>query len=363
MLNVSKGLTKAVVTFLLIIGPCLHRIAPQSLQIEYADRDRGIKLYQQGDMEAALKALRIGTQKFKDDGIAWHYIGLSLNHKGDLKGARKAFENATRLRPDFVPSLSALAHILLLSNKTNEAEDEANRALSLDRQNAEGHYVIGVIRTQQRSCGEALAHADAALNSNSSFSLAYLLKSQAIICDLAESSLKPWVFDGTTFKTSSAAEISKEQKIAKMKKDGLRFAEAAEYLERFLQQSSTTLDHETWAAQLEALRIHAQPANETDKERTVFSGAEVTTKLRMLSKPEPTYTHSAKAAGVEGTVVLRAVFAEDGTVKSVLILNPLPNGLTERAIQAAKKIKFTPATKDGRLVSTYVQLEYNFNLY
>jgi hypothetical protein len=38
-------------------------------------------------------------------------------------------------------------------------------------------------------------------------------------------------------------------------------------------------------------------------------------------------------------------------------------GLTEQAIKAARRIKFIPATKDGQPVSTYIQLEYNFNLF
>ena len=33
------------------------------------------------------------------------------------------------------------------------------------------------------------------------------------------------------------------------------------------------------------------------------------------------------------------------------------------AIAAARMIKFVPAMKGGRPVSTYMQLEYNFNLY
>jgi len=41
----------------------------------------------------------------------------------------------------------------------------------------------------------------------------------------------------------------------------------------------------------------------------------------------------------------------------------LPFGLTERAIAAARQIKFVPATKGGRPVSVFMQLEYNFNLY
>ena len=37
------------------------------------------------------------------------------------------------------------------------------------------------------------------------------------------------------------------------------------------------------------------------------------------------------------------------------------SGLTERAIEAAKRIKFTPAMKDGKPVSVWMQLEYNFS--
>jgi hypothetical protein len=37
--------------------------------------------------------------------------------------------------------------------------------------------------------------------------------------------------------------------------------------------------------------------------------------------------------------------------------------LTERAIAAARQIKFSPATKDGHAVSMYIELQYNFNLY
>jgi TonB family protein len=66
---------------------------------------------------------------------------------------------------------------------------------------------------------------------------------------------------------------------------------------------------------------------------------------------------------IVGTVELRAVFAADGTVKHILITEGLPYGLTEAAVTAARQIKFQPATKEGRNVSVYIQLEYNFNLY
>jgi TonB family protein len=95
----------------------------------------------------------------------------------------------------------------------------------------------------------------------------------------------------------------------------------------------------------------------------IYSGKEVTSKARVLSKPEPQYTEEARKNQVTGTVVLRAVFTSGGQVTNIRAVSGLPYGLTERAIAAARQIKFSPATKDGHAVSMYIQLEYNFNLY
>lgn len=100
----------------------------------------------------------------------------------------------------------------------------------------------------------------------------------------------------------------------------------------------------------------------TDYNR-IFSGREVNSKARVLSKPEPQYTEDARKNQITGTVVLRAVFTSGGQVTNIRSVSGLPFGLTERAIAAARQIRFTPAMKDGRPVSMYIQLEYNFNLY
>jgi TonB family protein len=95
----------------------------------------------------------------------------------------------------------------------------------------------------------------------------------------------------------------------------------------------------------------------------IFSGKDVTTKARLISKPEPQYTEDARKNQVTGTVVLKVVFASNGSVTNIRTVSGLPYGLTERAIAAARQIKFVPATKDGHQVSMWMQLEYNFNLY
>ncbi len=100
----------------------------------------------------------------------------------------------------------------------------------------------------------------------------------------------------------------------------------------------------------------------TDYNR-IFSGREVTSKARVLEKPEPTYTESARKNQITGTVTLRAVFSAGGSVTNIHAVSGLPDGLTERAIAAAKSIRFVPATKDGHPVSMWMELQYNFNLY
>ena len=100
---------------------------------------------------------------------------------------------------------------------------------------------------------------------------------------------------------------------------------------------------------------------ELDGER-IYRGKEVTTKPRLISKPEPQYTNEALNNRVTGRVILRVLFSKTGDVTNVHVVQGLPHGLSEASIQAARQIRFTPATKDGNPVSMWIQLEYNFNL-
>jgi protein TonB len=102
--------------------------------------------------------------------------------------------------------------------------------------------------------------------------------------------------------------------------------------------------------------------NGEDYSRT-FNPNQVNVKARILSRPEPQYTEEARKNQISGTVVLRAVFSSSGQVTNIRAVSSLPYGLTERAIAAAREIRFTPAMKDGHAVSQSIQIEYNFNLY
>jgi TonB family protein len=134
---------------------------------------------------------------------------------------------------------------------------------------------------------------------------------------------------------------------------------------------------EVWFYDLPTGRVYAKLSYESDGEEAapigedkspidysrVFSPKEVNVKARILSRPEPQYPEEARAKQVSGTVVLRGVFRADGQVTDIRVISGLPYGINERAIDAAKQIRFTPAMKNGRAVSQYIQIEYNFNLY
>ncbi len=95
----------------------------------------------------------------------------------------------------------------------------------------------------------------------------------------------------------------------------------------------------------------------------VFKPDQVQQKARIISKPIPEYTEEARRNQVTGTVVLQMVFAANGSVTNIRTITGLPFGLTEKAMAAAKRIQFSPAMKDGRAVSQYIRVEYNFNIY
>ena len=104
-------------------------------------------------------------------------------------------------------------------------------------------------------------------------------------------------------------------------------------------------------------------ASQNTVEDKVYAPKEVTRKAVLVTSPEPQYTEEARKNEIAGTVVLRGVFSSSGKLTNIRTVSGLPYGLTQRAIEAAKQIKFLPATKDGNLVSQYIQIEYNFNLY
>jgi TonB family protein len=85
-----------------------------------------------------------------------------------------------------------------------------------------------------------------------------------------------------------------------------------------------------------------------------------TQELKIIYAPTPTYTEKAFKNKVSGTVRLRITFLASGEIGDVVPVTQLPDGLTEQAISAAKKIKFEPARQKGVPQTVVKDLNYNF---
>lgn len=175
-----------------------------------------------------------------------------------------------------------------------------------------------------------------------------------------EESVSFWLISPlTAYKNPPTGE---EERAARRQIAALHFKRASDKVENI--RRILTDGTSTWHERLETFRFYAQIYGGVKGEQLgVFSGTEVATKARIQSKPPPCTTEAARRAQLNGKVVLRAVLAADGTVKHAIAIAPLDYGITECAIEAAYKIIFAPAIKDGRPVSMFIQLEYNFNLY
>jgi TonB family protein len=82
---------------------------------------------------------------------------------------------------------------------------------------------------------------------------------------------------------------------------------------------------------------------------------------QLLHSVNPTYPQDAVAAGVEGSVSLRAVIGTDGTVQKIEDVSG-PQGLQSAAVAAAKQWTFEPCSIDGKPTEVETTISFAFSL-
>ena len=84
--------------------------------------------------------------------------------------------------------------------------------------------------------------------------------------------------------------------------------------------------------------------------------------LKIIEKPIPQLTQDQikNSIDAQGMVTLKVTFLADGQVGEVTPISSMPGGLTENAIEAAKKIKFEPQTINGKPVTITKTVQYRF---
>ena len=90
--------------------------------------------------------------------------------------------------------------------------------------------------------------------------------------------------------------------------------------------------------------------------------APVTTRPKVLNSGRPQYSEIARRNQTQGVVMIRILVGADGDVKQAKVAKGLPDDLNERAVQAALKLKFQPAMRDGVAVDYTLSIQVEFNL-
>jgi TonB family protein len=80
--------------------------------------------------------------------------------------------------------------------------------------------------------------------------------------------------------------------------------------------------------------------------------------------PQAQYSAPGAKNHIEGTVILVAIVGPDGQAHDIRVVTALPDGLTEKAIEAVRSWKFKPATgPDGAPAAVRQTIEVTFHLY
>lgn len=77
--------------------------------------------------------------------------------------------------------------------------------------------------------------------------------------------------------------------------------------------------------------------------------------------PMPRYTNEARRRGISGETVVYVLVGADGVAKESRVIVGLPAGLSSQAAKAAAEVRWTPATRDGVPVETWVVVHVSFD--
>jgi TonB family protein len=84
---------------------------------------------------------------------------------------------------------------------------------------------------------------------------------------------------------------------------------------------------------------------------------------RVIYSVEPQFTSEARQANYQGAVMIQLIVDSQGNPQDVRVVRHLGMGLDERAIEAVKQYRFSPAIYQGHAVSVQMIINVDFHLH
>jgi TonB family protein len=83
---------------------------------------------------------------------------------------------------------------------------------------------------------------------------------------------------------------------------------------------------------------------------------------RLLQQVKPIYPASAEAAGISGTVLLRAIIGNDGTIMGLTVSSSPDPALSDAAVESVRQWRYQPTLLNGQPVEVVTTISVNFRL-
>lgn len=304
-------------------------------------RHPGVELYNRGNYKAAVSSLEAATStpEFKSNAGIWNFLGLAYLETGQPKKAVAALEKAVSIQPSNATFLINLAYVHGQMRKMGKAMSLITEAIKLNPKLASSYYLRGGWYLLSHKWDQAKSDADKVIELEPALERGYLLRSNI------EIALIGIRLNGSGGLKGRAALFDPPIAILNTGIERCNEPTACDKLKLRLDLLKTFQDY-----------AKDEPSSENEAQAQVEP-------LTLTKKRPPSYTDTARQAGIKGTIRLAVVFGADGNIQGVLPLATLGFGLDEQAIAAAWKIEFVPKKVNGSPVSTLRIVEYSFDIY
>ena len=239
--------------------------------------------------------------------------------------AQSGIRHALALKPESAEVNLIAAQVYWHEGARSMAIDSLTKAIETQPIFPEAHFLLAQCLKESRNLEKAREEVNIAISQGTPLFPAYRL--------LAEIDITKGDFDAaiTALETALRFSPAADTEDAKLREQIEQSREFVEKLKRFA--------------------VFAAGQNAPDIVRPV-----------LLNNPQPRYTEEARALKIQGTVLMNVLVTENGDVDLVLVLRGLGLGLDEQATEVARKLKFSPATRSGKLIPYWTKLSVEFHL-
>ena len=116
----------------------------------------GMKEFNEGDFKDAVIAFKKAVDENPKDYMSYYSLGQSYEKLNKANEAAEAYEEAVKIKSDYLPAREVLALLYFHQKKFQEAETHLKEARTLKSEVAEVYYCLGEIEQRENACRTAI---------------------------------------------------------------------------------------------------------------------------------------------------------------------------------------------------------------